>query len=71
MILVNLKAYIQKHHAVSLFELTQAFGVQADALRPMLNIWINKGVISKANKTPQCGSRCLKCEPTLTEMYTA
>ena len=69
MILSELRDYLQQHGKVSLADLVNHFGVEADALRGMLNLWINKGYVQKLPLASGCGTQCCQCDPTLTELY--
>ena len=67
--LQQIKAYIKQRHIVSLFDLKREFGTDAEVLRDMLNLWIQKGHLRCMQKTPSCGTRCTNCDPLFTEMY--
>jgi putative ferrous iron transport protein C len=70
MILSDLRDYLQKQHRVSLNDLVIHFAIDAEALRGMLTQWIRKGKIKKLTPNSAiCGSRCCKCDSTLTEFY--
>lgn len=69
MLLTKLKEYVKTHRLVSLFELTTSFNVDPEILRDMLRLLIRKGKVRQQNKTNQCGSKCVKCHPFVTEMY--
>ncbi len=56
-----IRSFIQDHRMVSIEQLSREFCVAADALGPMLEIWINKGCIRKANQKKNCGSSCNAC----------
>ncbi len=69
MILQKLKAYLKQHQSVSLFDLKREFGSDADVLRDMLQLWIQKGQVRCVQKTSACGVRCTKCDPLFIEIY--
>lgn len=69
MLLQQIKAYIRERHIVSLFDLKREFGTDADVLRDMLNLWIQKGQLRCMQKTSACGTRCTNCDPLFTEVY--
>lgn len=69
MILSDLRSYLKQQHRVALKDLVTHFGMDADALRGMLGLWISKGNVRKLSLESNCGSRCCKCDPTLTELY--
>ncbi len=68
MILSDLRDYIKQQHRVALSDLIIHFDMDADALRGMLDKWINKGKIRKLPLASSCGS-CCQCDATLTEIY--
>jgi len=69
MVLADLRSYLQQQHRVSLRDLIIHFGIEADALRGMLRLWINKGKVRQLSLESDCGTRCCKCDSTLTELY--
>lgn len=69
MILSDLKDYLQSRKRVVMNELVMHFGVEADALRGMLSLWVAKGKVKKLLAESACGTSCCKCDPLLTEIY--
>lgn len=69
MILSELRSYLQQHRRVPLNDLVLHFGVEADALRGMLQKWIGKGKLRQTSAGSNCGSGCCKCDPLLTDIY--
>lgn len=69
MLLQQIKAYLKQRQIVSLLDLKREFGADADVLRDMLHLWIQKGQVRCLQKTPACGTRCTNCDPLFTEMY--
>jgi len=69
MILSDIGQYVQQHQQVTLNQISQHFNVQPDAVRGMLEIWINKGKIFQQMATPSCGSTCQQCDTASTEIY--
>lgn len=57
-ILLDLKAYIERHNQVSLRDLALHFHLEPDALRFMLDHWIRKGRVKRLDFTPDCGCGC-------------
>jgi hypothetical protein len=43
--------------------------VDADALRGMLSLLVDKGKVAKKSATSECGTGCCKCDSTLVEIY--
>lgn len=69
MILLKIKDYLKSQRLVSLFDLTTRFNVDPEIIRQMLKVLINKGNLRQQQKTSQCGTKCAKCHPSMTEMY--
>ncbi len=69
MILTQLKSHLRLNQTASLFDMALRFNTEPNVIRDMLQLWINKGKVRKCMKTPQCGSKCSKCDPLLTEVY--
>ena len=59
--LLQIRNYIRRERVVSSQQLSREFQVELTALQPMLDVWINKGVISKCTQNTQCKSACFKC----------
>jgi putative ferrous iron transport protein C len=68
-ILSDLRAYLREQHRVALADLVNHFGMDADALRGMLDKWISKGKVRKLPLTASCGTSCCQCDTALTEIY--
>jgi len=69
MILSELRDYLREKKRVTLNELVIHFDMDADALRGMLAKWIIKRKLRQLPVDSNCGTRCCKCDPTLTELY--
>lgn len=69
MILAELRDFLKQRRRVALGELASQFDVDADALRGMMQRWLNKGQVRKLSKEPACGTGCCQCDPALTEIY--
>jgi len=69
MILSELRDYLKTNKRVTLNELVIHFDMDADALRGLLGKWISKGKVAQLPVNSACGTRCCKCDPTLTEIY--
>lgn len=69
MTLVELKTYVQQRKVVSLVEIAMHFRADESAIEPMMERWIQKGVIrSIVMDTGSCGS-CTTCPPGLKKHY--
>jgi len=69
MMLTQLKAYLSQVKVANLTQLCQKFNTEPEFTRLLLQQWIAKGKVRKADKLPGCGSRCLKCAPETVEIY--
>ena len=69
MILSDLRDYLKQQHRVSMADLVNHFGTDANALRGMLGKWISKGHVRVVPLSSNCGTGCCQCDPTLTELY--
>jgi len=67
--LILLKEYLQKQKLVSMADLRHKFSVSPDLLRDMLARWQQKGQVRCVQKTPACGTKCMRCDPLMTELY--
>lgn len=69
MSLLDIKQHMMKVRMASLASLCHLFGAEPETIRCMLKHWMVKGKIRQCSKTPACGSKCFKCETTITEIY--
>jgi hypothetical protein len=68
MILKELQNYILNKNCVSLAEMKQHFGIDGDALKPMLDKLIKKGRVKKLPTAEKCHS-CTGCDHATLEFY--
>ena len=59
--LLQIRDFICRQGMVSTQQLTREFHVDLSALEPMLNLWVNKGVIRQSQDKASCQSACFKC----------
>ena len=67
--LITVRHYLQERRIVSLQDIATHFRVDAQTMRPLLDIWIKKGKakrIADANAACAC---CAKCESAKVETY--
>lgn len=69
MMLLELKRYLSQVKAANLQQLCQHFNTEPEFTRLLLQQWIKKGKVRKAEPLPGCGSSCNKCSPLVTEIY--
>ena len=60
--LIPLRDYICHHQVVSTQQLTREFQIAREALQPMLDVWLKKGVIRLCQERSACQQRCFKCQ---------
>ena len=68
MILSEIKRYLALHRRVPIADLVNRFEVEPDALRGMLDIWIDKGKVRRTAIEGTCGG-CSKCAAFAMEVY--
>lgn len=69
MVLSELKIYLQENRRVPLADLANHFRADPDALRGMLQKWVDKGRIRKLSGGSTCSTGCCKCDPASLEIY--
>jgi len=62
--LLQIRDFIQREKVVSTQQLTREFQVDEQALLPMLDCWIKKGVIYPCQEKVACQSSCFRCTTT-------
>ncbi len=60
MILGDLKSYLTARKQVPITDLANRFDVEPDALRGMLQLWVDKGRVRRLEGGRACGS-CARC----------
>lgn len=69
MVLSELRNYLQENRRVLLVDLANRFDMDPDALRGMLQKWVNKGKLRKVSGDTGCSGGCCKCDPATLELY--
>jgi len=71
MILTELKHYLSEKKRISLNELAYHFDTTPEAIRGMLEHWIRKGKIRRAEGVSACGKSGCHChlDPAILEIY--
>jgi len=69
MILSDIRDYLKQRGQCTLSDIALHFDTDADAVRGMLTVWINKGKVEKRSATTSCGTSCQSCDPASTELY--
>jgi hypothetical protein len=68
-VLLALRDYLAKEKLASLEQLARLFKLDANALEPMLDVWIKRGVIEQDTNQKACASTCLGCESVMYYRY--
>ncbi len=68
MILTQVRDYIKQRGEAPLRDMSLAFGMEQDALRPIVEQWIARGKVEKLPQGSTCGG-CNSCEPVTIELY--
>ena len=70
--LLQICDYLRKAKIASNQQLAREFNLDLTALQPMLEVWINRGIITPCNGVASCKNRCFKCgsgEPLVYYQY--
>tara|TARA_B100000949_G_C13974626_1_gene322560 strand:- start:307 stop:534 length:228 start_codon:yes stop_codon:yes gene_type:complete len=60
--LLQICEYIRREGVVSNQQIARAFHLDISSLQPMLDRWLEKGVIEKCPQPSGCKSRCFRCQ---------
>lgn len=67
--LIAIKQYLKERGGiVPLKDVALHFRRDADAVRPLLEMWVNKGKV-RLTRAEACGKGCCKCDPEHLELY--
>ena len=69
MILTQVRDYLKQNGQAPLRDMALEFGMEQDALRPILEQWISKGKVEKLPQGTNCGGGCNSCAPETIELY--
>ncbi len=69
MILADIRYYLKQRGHCTLSDVALHFDTDANAVRGMLDVWIQKGKVEKRSATASCGTSCQSCDPASTELY--
>ena len=69
MILTQVRDYLKQKGQAPLRDMALEFGIDQDALRPIVELWITKGKVVKLPEGSACGGGCNGCEPQTIELY--
>ena len=67
--LLQIRDYIQREQVVSTQQLSREFHVDEQALQPMLDIWVQRGMIRQCEEKAACKSSCFRCNQNAPIFY--
>lgn len=67
--LVQLKHYLRSRKVTPLQDVALHFKVDVETVRPLLEVWINKGKVRKRAGADGACQGCCKCDPATIEIY--
>lgn len=70
MILIQVRDYLRTHGQAPLRDMALTFDMEPDALKPLLEHWVDKGWVEKLPKGTACGGGCNACAPESIEIYS-
>jgi hypothetical protein len=66
---IEIRKYLHQRKLATLNDIAVHFRMTADAVRPMLDLWMKKGKVKKHENGPGCSRGCCKCDPATLEIY--
>lgn len=67
--LIQLKQYLRSRKITPLQDAAFHFQVDVETIRPLFEVWINKGKIRRRESVGGVCRGCCKCDPNAIEMY--
>lgn len=67
--LLQVKHYLRERRIVPLQDVAVHFRVEVDTVRPLLELWVNKGKAKKHVGAAGTCKGCCKCDPATLETY--
>lgn len=70
--LLQIRDFIRQQKVASTQQMSREFSIDLQALQPMLDIWLGKGIIGRCEEETACRSACGKCrQPPVYYCYLA
>lgn len=69
MILTQVRDYLKQKGQTPLRDMALEFGMDQEALRPIIEQWVEKGKVVKLPQGTSCGGGCNSCAPETIELY--
>ncbi|CDZ75895.1 FeoC like transcriptional regulator [Legionella massiliensis] len=60
--LLQIREYLRRVRVASNQQIAREFHLDLQALQPMLELWLRKGIIGNCQEKSACQSRCFKCK---------
>lgn len=67
--LLQIRDFIHREQVVSIQQLAREFHVEELALKPMLEIWVRRGIIRPCQEKTACQSSCFGCNSNRPVFY--
>ncbi|HBI21421.1 MAG TPA: hypothetical protein DDY37_02355 [Legionella sp.] len=67
--LLQIRDFIRQSEVASTQQMAREFHVDEEALQPMLDIWVRKGMIEKCHEKAACASACMRCKTHVPVFY--
>lgn len=67
--LIHLKHYLRNRKITPIQDAAHYFQVDVETVRPLLQVWINKGKVRRQPGTTVACKGCCKCDPATIELY--
>ena len=69
MIVTQVRDYLKQNRQASLRDMALEFGMDQDALRPIISQWIDKGKVRALPTGSTCQGGCASCAPETIEIF--
>jgi len=69
MIVTQVRDYLKQNGQASLRDMALEFGMEQDALRPIIGQWIDKGKVKILPTGSTCQGGCTSCAPETIEIF--
>ncbi len=67
--LIQVKQYIRERGIAPLQDVAVHFRVDVDTIKPLLEVWVQKGKTRKHSGSTRACKGCCKCDPATLEAY--
>ncbi len=67
--LIQIKHYLRGRKIAPLQDVAWHFQADVETVRPLINVWINKGKVRRYMEYAPTCKGCCKCDPSAMELY--